>query len=66
MSIEQILNAYGNTEQVKQLLQLLNEPNKDNRDVHVSGLMGSMDAFIGAAVFKNSSFNHVFILSDKE
>jgi transcription-repair coupling factor (superfamily II helicase) len=66
MSIEQILNAYGNTEQVKQLLHLLNEPNKDNRDVHVSGLVGSMDAFIAAAVFKNSQLNHVFILSDKE
>lgn len=35
-------------------------------DIFLQGLIGSQDSFVAAAVFKQTGFNHLFILSDKE
>ena len=69
MSIDEILKAYSATPQIKQITSLLN----DNTDTPfrgqggwLSGLIGSQDAFVAASVFKQTEFNHFFVLSDKE
>jgi transcription-repair coupling factor (superfamily II helicase) len=38
----------------------------DLKNLFISGLIGSQDAFVAAAVFKETDFNHLFVLSDKE
>lgn len=63
MSIEEILQRYSQTPQLQQLTELLKD---DSKDLFVSGLIGSQDAFVAAAVFKQTEFNHLFVLSDKE
>lgn len=63
MSIEEILQRYSQTQQLQQLTELLKD---DSKDLFVSGLIGSQDAFVAAAVFKQTEFNHLFVLSDKE
>lgn len=68
MTIEELLQRYGASEQVKQLVQALNtEQSGDTaNDVFLQGLTGSQDAFIAAAAFKETGFNHLFVLGDKE
>ncbi len=63
MTLEEIIIAYSESPQVKQLISLLNG---STRTLGVEGLIGSQDAFIAASVFKQTGFNHLFILSDKE
>jgi transcription-repair coupling factor (superfamily II helicase) len=65
MTIQEILKAYTDSEQVKQLIEQLNT-GKDSNDVFLSGLIGSQDAFVAAAIFKQTDFNHLFVMSDKE
>ena len=71
MSIDEILKVYSETPQVKQLIsQLKDNPDSPFRgqggDIFLSGLIGSQDAFIAAAVFKQTDFNHLFVMGDKE
>ncbi|MFN8297709.1 MAG: transcription-repair coupling factor [Chitinophagales bacterium] len=68
MTIEELLQRYGASAQVKQLVQALNiEQSGDTaNDVFLQGLTGSQDAFIAAAAFKETGFNHLFVLADKE
>jgi transcription-repair coupling factor (superfamily II helicase) len=63
MTIEEILQRYSQTPQLKQITELLKD---DSKDLFVSGLIGSQDAFVAASVFKQTEFNHFFVLSDKE
>ncbi len=63
MSIEEILQRYSQTSQLQQITELLKD---DSKDLFVSGLIGSQDAFVAATVFKQTDFNHLFVLSDKE
>jgi transcription-repair coupling factor (superfamily II helicase) len=63
MSIQEILQFYSETPQLQQLTELLKD---DSKDLLVTGLIGSQDAFVAASVFKQTEFNHFFILGDKE
>ncbi len=65
MKLEEIVKRYTETEQVKQLADQLTKGD-DRQDIYLQGLIGSQDSFVAAAVFKQTSFNHFFILSDKE
>jgi transcription-repair coupling factor (superfamily II helicase) len=65
MKLEEIVKRYTETEQVKQLADQLTNGD-DRQDIYLQGLIGSQDSFVAAAVFKQTSFNHFFILSDKE
>ena len=68
MSIQEIINAYSESPQVKQLISILKDETSEVpfRGLGIQGLIGSQDAFVAAAVFKQTEFNHFFILSDKE
>ena len=67
MTLEEILKAYSDSPQIKQLISQLNEnTGTPFRGQGVVGLIGSQDAFIAASVFKQCDFNHLFVLSDKE
>ncbi len=64
MNLEKLLQYYmrdPRTEQILSSTQIL----ADAR-LHLKGLVGSMDSFIAAAVYKKAPQNHVFILQDKE
>ncbi len=65
MTLDDLLKRYTESESVKQLTELLNRGDS-TRDIHLGGLIGSQDAFVASAVFKQTEFNHFFILSDKE
>ncbi len=66
MNLEEILKRYTETPAIGELVRLLNEKTEGSDDLHLSGLIGSQDAFVAAAVFKQTEYNHFFILSDKE
>src|SRR5689334_21310621 len=69
MNLEEILNRYTDSEQIKELTKLLSGDNKATEaegDIHLFNLTGSMDAFVASAVFKSTEYNHFFILTDKE
>ncbi len=65
MNVEEILKAYTGSAQVKQLIEQLNTGD-DRNDFFLHGLIGSQDAFVAAAIFKQTDFNHLFVMSDKE
>jgi transcription-repair coupling factor (superfamily II helicase) len=64
-NLKDLLAAYTDSEKVKQVAAALNST-ENNNTVFLKGLIGSMDAFVAAGVFRNTSFNHFFVLSDKE
>ncbi|MCW5906544.1 MAG: transcription-repair coupling factor [Chitinophagales bacterium] len=64
--MEEILQRYAETPQIKQLISLLKGEINASPSGRLEGLIGSQDAFVAAAVFKQTNFNHLFILSDKE
>ncbi|MFN8310811.1 MAG: transcription-repair coupling factor [Chitinophagales bacterium] len=65
MTTEEILQRYTEAPSVQQLLQILNKKTEAG-EIALCGLTGSQDAFVAAAVFKSSAFNHLFILNEKE
>ena len=65
MNLNELLQRYTESNQVRQLKELLTG-DEDFGEVHLKGLIGSQEAFIAAAAFKSTEFNHFFILSDKE
>jgi transcription-repair coupling factor (superfamily II helicase) len=65
MTLQDITNAYATSPQVKQLIEQLTAGD-DRKDYFLHGLVGSQDAFMAASVFKQTDFNHLFVLSDKE
>ncbi len=65
MTLEDLLKLYTDSPSVKQLAELLNKGDS-TRDIHLGGLIGSQDAFVASAIFKQTPFNHFFLLSDKE
>lgn len=64
MTVEEIVKQYAGTPQLSQLVGVLKADNTN--DVFLQGLIGSQDAFVAAALFKQTDFNHLFVLSDKE
>ncbi len=64
MNLQEILDAYINSAQTKRIASILE--NTSVGDIHLKGLIGSQDAFVASAVFKQSNFNHFFVLSEKE
>ncbi len=65
MKLNELLERYVASNQVRQLKELLTGT-EDFGEVHLKGLIGSQEAFVAAAVFKSTEYNHFFILSDKE
>lgn len=65
MTLQEITNAYATSPQVKHLIEQLTAGD-DRKDYFLHGLIGSQDAFVAAALFKQTEFNHLFVLSDKE
>jgi len=64
MNLEEVLKLYSESEQVKHINQALATEGTD--ELHLKGLTGSQEAFVAAAVFKTTGYNHFFILPDKE
>lgn len=65
MTLEQLLQRYAECAPIKQLVEQLTAGN-DTADVFVQGLIGSQEAFVAASVFKQTDFNHLFVLTDRE
>ncbi len=65
MNTQELIEQYCQSEKVKDLAKLLSQ-NKTAGDIHISELIGSQDAFIAAAIFKSTDFNHLFIVNEKE
>jgi hypothetical protein len=68
MTLQDITNAYATSPQVNISSQLIEQltAGDDRKDYFLHGLVGSQDAFVAASVFKQTDFNHLFVLSDKE
>ncbi|MFN8287645.1 MAG: transcription-repair coupling factor [Chitinophagales bacterium] len=64
MNVEEIAKRYIGSAGVNGIVDYLKTD--DAGDLHLAGLIGSQDAFVAAAVFKETDYNHFFILSDKE
>ena len=65
MNLNELLQRYVESNQVRQLKELLTGGD-DFGEVHLKGMIGSQDAFVAAATFKSTDYNHFFILGDKE
>ena len=65
MNLNELLQRYVGSNQLRQLKELLTGT-EDFGEVHLKGLIGSQDAFVAAATFKSTEYNHFFILGDKE
>lgn len=63
MTVEELLKRYSESNNIKSIQHFLSG---SEGDIHLSGLVGSQDAFVASAVFKTTDYNHFFILSDKE
>ncbi len=63
-NVNDLLEAYAASPKVKQLAQMLSTSEPAN--FFLKGLVGSMDAFVAAGVFKDSSGHHLIVLNDKE
>src|SRR4051812_3183493 len=63
MTLEELLKRYSESDNIKLVQKFLSG---GEGDIHLSGLVGSQDAFVASAIFKTTEFNHFFILSDKE
>ena len=63
MKIEELIEKYTESEGLKKLVELLKE---SEADINLSGLTGSQEAFVAAAAFKLTDYNHLFIIGEKE
>ena len=69
MNLEELLKRYTESPQITALAKALSvgeDLEEVAADIHLKGLTGSQDAFVAAAVFKSTDYNHFFIMSDKE
>ena len=64
MNLDSLLRSYQEDHRIKLITEKINETSPAT--LHLKGLVGSVDAFIAAAVFRNTGFNHLFIHTDKE
>jgi transcription-repair coupling factor (superfamily II helicase) len=64
MDVNDIIKKYTETPQLQSINQWLRDTNSG--DIHISGLVGSSDAFVASSVFKSTEYNHFFILNNKE
>ncbi len=64
MNLDELLGLYRNDPRIRKLTEKIQTTPPAN--LHLAGVVGSADAFIAAGVFGISTFNHVFIHTDKE
>ena len=64
MDVNDIIKQYTETPQLQSINQWLRDT--ASGDIHISGLVGSSDAFVASSVFKSTDYNHFFILNNKE
>ncbi len=64
MNLEEILGLYRSDERVKSIAGKLGE--KKSTSLHLKGLVGSAPSLIAAAIFKETTCNHLFVCNDKE
>ncbi|MDX2003071.1 MAG: transcription-repair coupling factor [Chitinophagales bacterium] len=64
MDLESLLGFYAQDKRTQSVAGSL-QGNSPTR-LHLKGLVGSSDSFAAAAVFKQTEYNHLFILPDKE
>ncbi len=64
MNISDLLKRYIESPQLRKLIPTLSS--KENHQVRLKGCSGSMPAFIAAAVYKENTGTHLFVLPDKE
>lgn len=63
-NLAQVLDVFARDARTQQVIKYLqsNEPIK----LQLDGLIGSSEAFVAATVFRQTNFNHIFILEDKD
>lgn len=64
MNVAEILERYRSDERIKMIAGKLGE--KKPVSLHLRGLVGSAPSIVAAAVFKDTTCNHLFICNDKE
>jgi transcription-repair coupling factor (superfamily II helicase) len=64
MNVNDIISKYTESPQLQSINQWLRDTTSG--DIHISGLVGSSDAFVASSVFKSTEYNHFFILNNKE
>lgn len=63
MSFKQLQETYIQEKSIQELSKGLEKP---AARCHLTGLLGSAKSFVGASVFAQTDFNHVFVLNDAE
>jgi transcription-repair coupling factor (superfamily II helicase) len=66
MQWQDLISLYSEDERVKSICGRIEEKKQNQKNLHLKGLVGSVASFVAAAVFKNLTHHHVFILNDKE
>lgn len=63
-NLAQVLDVFAQDARTQQVIDHLqsNDPVK----LQLNGLVGSSEAFVAATVFRQTNFNHIFILEDKD
>lgn len=63
-NLAQVLDVFARDARTQEVINHLqsNQPVK----LQLSGLVGSSEAFVAATVFRQTNFNHIFILEDKD
>ncbi len=64
MNLEDLLTLYRRDERTQQIIDKIGTTPPAR--LHLKGVVGSVDTFISAALFKNFGFNHLIIMRDKE
>jgi transcription-repair coupling factor (superfamily II helicase) len=64
MTVPEIIIQYSDSDTIRSLAELIAHDHVSQ--IQIQGLIGSMDAFVAAGVFKRSTTNHLFILDTKE
>ena len=63
MTLESLIELYSKDGRVAEIVGALNS---GKSQVQLIGLHGSVDAFIASAIFRNTSYNHLFVCADRE
>ncbi|MBC8046025.1 MAG: transcription-repair coupling factor [Fimbriimonadaceae bacterium] len=70
MQWQDLISLYSEDVRIKNICARIEEKkpdeNREQKNLHLKGVVGSVASLIAAAVYKNISFHHVFILNDKE
>lgn len=63
MELENIIEFYQKDSKTQSIVEHLKSPNPI---IHLQGMSGAAEAFVAAALFRATSYHHLFIMSDKE